>query len=42
MTAVLETEGLSRRFGGLAAVQDVSFSVDEGSVLGVIGPNGAG
>ena len=42
MTAVLETQGLSRRFGGLAAVQDVSFSVDEGSVLGVIGPNGAG
>ncbi len=42
MTAVLEAQGLSRRFGGLAAVQDVSFSVDEGKVLGVIGPNGAG
>jgi branched-chain amino acid transport system ATP-binding protein len=42
MTAVLETRGLSRRFGGLAAVNDISFSVDEGTVLGVIGPNGAG
>jgi branched-chain amino acid transport system ATP-binding protein len=42
MTAVLETQGLSRRFGGLAAVQDLSLSVQEGTVLGVIGPNGAG
>jgi branched-chain amino acid transport system ATP-binding protein len=42
MTAVLETQGLSRRFGGLAAVQDISLSVQEGTVLGVIGPNGAG
>ena len=41
-TAALETEGLSRRFGGLAAVQDVSISVPQGTVLGVIGPNGAG
>ena len=40
--AALETEGLSRRFGGLAAVADVSVSVPEGTVLGVIGPNGAG
>ena len=44
MTAapVLETRGLGRRFGGLKAVSDVSFSVPEGQVLGVIGPNGAG
>ena len=41
-TPVLQTEGLSRRFGGLHAVSDVSFSVPEGQVLGVIGPNGAG
>jgi len=39
---VLETRGLGRRFGGLQAVSDVSFSVAGGQVLGVIGPNGAG
>ncbi|HEY1358949.1 MAG TPA: ABC transporter ATP-binding protein [Thermoleophilaceae bacterium] len=42
MTAVLETRGLSRKFGGVAAVSDVSLSVAAGEVLGVIGPNGAG
>jgi branched-chain amino acid transport system ATP-binding protein len=42
MSAVLETRGLTRRFGGVAAVSGLSFSVDEGEVLGVIGPNGAG
>lgn len=41
-TPVLQTEGLGRRFGGLHAVSDVSFSVPEGQTLGVIGPNGAG
>jgi branched-chain amino acid transport system ATP-binding protein len=42
MTPVLEVEQLGRRFGGLAAVDDVSFGLEEGTVLGVIGPNGAG
>lgn len=39
---VLQTRGLGRRFGGLEAVSDVSFSVPAGQTLGVIGPNGAG
>jgi branched-chain amino acid transport system ATP-binding protein len=39
---VLEVRELSRHFGGLAALTDVSFSVERGRVLGVIGPNGAG
>jgi branched-chain amino acid transport system ATP-binding protein len=39
---MLETCGLTRRFGMLRAVSDVSLSVQPGTVLGVIGPNGAG
>ena len=39
---VLEVEGLSRRFGALAALSGVSFSVRQGEVFSVIGPNGAG
>jgi branched-chain amino acid transport system ATP-binding protein len=42
VTPVLETKGLTRRFGGVAAVSDLSLTIEEGSVLGVIGPNGAG
>ena len=42
MTRVLEVENLSRRFGGLMAVNQVTFSVNEGEILGAIGPNGAG
>ena len=42
MTALLELSGLSKRFGGLKAVDDVSFTVAEGELFGIIGPNGAG
>ena len=40
--SLLEVEGLRVAFGGVAAVDDVSFAVDEGSLVGLIGPNGAG
>jgi branched-chain amino acid transport system ATP-binding protein len=39
---LLQIEGLTRRYGGLAAVQDVSFAVPAGVIAAVIGPNGAG
>lgn len=39
---LLEVRGLSRSFGGLRAVQDVSFQARRGEILGIIGPNGAG
>ena len=42
MTALLELDDVSRRFGGLNAVEGVSFSVAQGEILGLIGPNGAG
>lgn len=40
--AVLEVRDMTRRFGGLTAVNSVSFSVQEGEIFGLIGPNGAG
>ena len=39
---VLDVRNISKSFGGLQAVQDVSFSVRKGMILGIIGPNGAG
>jgi branched-chain amino acid transport system ATP-binding protein len=42
MADILEIVGLTKRFGGLVAVRDVSFAVRENEILSVIGPNGAG
>lgn len=41
-TPILEAQGLSKRFGGLAAVSELGFSLQAGAILGLIGPNGAG
>lgn len=41
-TPILSTEGLSRQFVGLLAVDEISMAVDHGEIYGVIGPNGAG
>jgi branched-chain amino acid transport system ATP-binding protein len=38
----LEIQGITKRYGGLTAVNNVSFSVEEGQIVAVIGPNGAG
>ena len=40
--ALLELRGLTKRFGGLVAVSDVTFDVEAGELVGLIGPNGAG
>jgi branched-chain amino acid transport system ATP-binding protein len=42
MNTILEVRGVSKSFGGLVAVSDVSFNLAEGEILGLIGPNGAG
>ena len=42
MTTILEISHVTRRFEGLVAVDDVSFMLQRGEILGVIGPNGAG
>jgi branched-chain amino acid transport system ATP-binding protein len=40
--ALLDVKGITKRFGGLVALNDISFSVEEGELRGLIGPNGAG
>jgi branched-chain amino acid transport system ATP-binding protein len=42
VSALLETEALTVRFGGILANADISIDVNEGEILGLIGPNGAG
>jgi branched-chain amino acid transport system ATP-binding protein len=42
VTSLLEVKGLTKRFGGLVACQDVNLEIGEGQVVGLIGPNGAG
>jgi branched-chain amino acid transport system ATP-binding protein len=42
MTPVLQVTNIRKQFGGLTAVDGVSFSVNEGEILGIIGPNGSG
>ena len=39
---LLEVKNVTRRFGGIVALDDVSFDVGEGEIVGLIGPNGAG
>ncbi|HMK51084.1 MAG TPA: ATP-binding cassette domain-containing protein, partial [Thermodesulfobacteriota bacterium] len=40
--SLLQIQGVSKRFGGLTALAEVSYSVNRGEILGLIGPNGAG
>jgi branched-chain amino acid transport system permease protein len=39
---LLEVDSVTKRFGGLPAVRDVTFGIDEGEIVAVVGPNGAG
>ena len=42
MSAVLELKGVTKKFGGLVAVDNISLDVQKGEVFSIIGPNGAG
>jgi len=42
MSAVIEAHSVRKEYGSLVAVDDLSFAVEAGEILGVLGPNGAG
>jgi ABC-2 type transport system ATP-binding protein len=42
MSNIIETRDLTKKFGGLTAVDNISFTVDKGEIFGLLGPNGAG
>src|SRR5215212_10793795 len=42
MAPILEARGVTKRFGGLVAVNNIDFVIEQGSISGLIGPNGAG
>jgi branched-chain amino acid transport system ATP-binding protein len=42
VSALLEVEGLTKRFAGLVAVREMSFTLEAGEITGILGPNGAG
>ncbi len=42
MSNILEATNVTKRFGGLVAVNDFSFSIPSGGIVSIIGPNGAG
>jgi len=42
MSAIIETSGLSKRFGGIVVADDINVSLNAGKIVGLVGPNGAG
>ena len=40
--AIIQVQQLTKRFGSITAVDDISFDVEEGTIFGFLGPNGAG
>jgi branched-chain amino acid transport system ATP-binding protein len=42
LVSILEVKGVSKYFGGLAALNDINLTIQEGEIRGIIGPNGAG